>query len=55
LTLNPSLHAYLVLARGSVTVNGTALGARDGAAITGETTLTFTGVEEAEVVLVDAA
>jgi redox-sensitive bicupin YhaK (pirin superfamily) len=55
LTLNPTRHAYLVLARGSVTVNGTALGARDGAAITGETTLSFTAVEEAEVVLVDAA
>lgn len=55
LPLDPARHAYLVLARGAVTVNGTALGERDGAAVTGEAELTFTGVEDAEVVLVDAA
>jgi redox-sensitive bicupin YhaK (pirin superfamily) len=55
LTLNPSRHAYLVLAKGAVTINGTALNGRDGAAITGETTLDITGVEDAEIVLVDAA
>lgn len=55
LTLNPSRHAYLVLAKGSVTINGTALNGRDGAAITGETTLDIAGVEDAEIVLVDAA
>lgn len=55
LTLNPSRHAYLVLAKGAVTINGTALNGRDGAAITGETTLDIAGVEDAEIVLVDAA
>jgi redox-sensitive bicupin YhaK (pirin superfamily) len=55
LPLDPSRHAYLVLAKGSVTVNGTTLKARDGAAITGESVITVVGAEDAEVVLVDAA
>ena len=55
LQLDPGRHAYLVLAKGSVTVNGTTLKARDGAAITGESALSIIGVENAEVVLVDAA
>ncbi|MFC3070892.1 pirin family protein [Phenylobacterium soli] len=48
-------HAYLVPAVGAVEVNGVRLDARDGAAITGETGLTVTALEDAEVVLVDAA
>ena len=48
-------HPYLVVARGAVEVNGVRLGTRDGAAITGETALTVTALEDAEVVLVDAA
>jgi hypothetical protein len=53
--LDASRHAYLVSALGSVEVNGVRLDARDGAAITGETALRITALEDAEVVLVDAA
>jgi redox-sensitive bicupin YhaK (pirin superfamily) len=53
--LDPSRHAYLVPAVGSVEVNGVRLDARDGAAITGESRLSITALEDAEVVLVDAA
>lgn len=53
--LSPERHAYLVPATGSVEVNGVRLGARDGAAITGETALSVRALEDAEVVLVDAA
>jgi hypothetical protein len=53
--LDASRHAYLVPASGAVEVNGVRLDARDGAAITGETALTVTALEDAEVVLVDAA
>ena len=44
---------YLVPASGSVTVNGKAVGVRDGAAITGEPNLTITANEPSEVVLVE--
>jgi redox-sensitive bicupin YhaK (pirin superfamily) len=47
--------AYLVPAQGKVEVNGVALAARDGAAIRDEAVLTITAVEDAELVLVDAA
>jgi redox-sensitive bicupin YhaK (pirin superfamily) len=53
--LDPARHAYLVPATGKVTVNGAAVNARDGAAITGETGLRVTALEDSEVVLVDAA
>jgi redox-sensitive bicupin YhaK (pirin superfamily) len=53
--LDPSRHAYLVPAVGSVDVNGIQLAARDGAAITGETTLTIRALADAELVMVDAA
>ena len=53
--IGASRHAYLVPAKGSVTVNGLHLGERDGAAITGETSLRVTAVEDSELVLVDAA
>ncbi len=53
--LAPGRHAYLVAAAGSVEVNGVRLDTRDGAAITGETGLRVTALEDAEVVLVDAA
>ena len=52
---SPDRHLYLVPAVGSVEVNGVRLDARDGAAITGEATLTLTALEDTEVVLVDAA
>jgi hypothetical protein len=47
--------AYLVPASGAVSVNGVAVGTRDGAAITGETELAITATEDAELVLVDVA
>jgi redox-sensitive bicupin YhaK (pirin superfamily) len=53
--LSPERHAYLVPAAGAVEVNGVRLDARDGAAITGETALSVRALEDAEVVLVDAA
>jgi redox-sensitive bicupin YhaK (pirin superfamily) len=53
--LGPDRHAYLVSAAGSVEVNGVRLDPRDGAAITGEASLKITALNDAEVVLVDAA
>ncbi len=53
--LDAQRHAYLVPAKGRVEVNGVTLEARDGAAITGETSLTITALEDSELVLVDAA
>jgi redox-sensitive bicupin YhaK (pirin superfamily) len=53
--LAPDRHAYLVSAAGSVEVNGVRLDPRDGAAITGEASLKITALNDAEVVLVDAA
>ena len=53
--LGPDRHAYLVSAQGSVEVNGVRLDPRDGAAITGEASLKITAINDAEVVLVDAA
>ncbi|MGN6376544.1 MAG: pirin family protein [Sphingomonas sp.] len=55
LPLEPTHHAYLVPATGAIEVNGVRILARDGAAITGETLLTITAIEDAEIVLVDAA
>jgi redox-sensitive bicupin YhaK (pirin superfamily) len=50
-----SHHLYLVPAAGSVEVNGVRVNARDGAAIRDEDRLTITALEDAELVLVDAA
>ena len=47
--------AYLVPAKGAVTVNGVALGARDGAGIVDEEVVTITATEDAELVLVEVA
>lgn len=47
-------HAYLVPATGKIEVNGTALNARDGAAIKDEPVLTITALEESEIVMVDS-
>ena len=47
--------AYLVPAKGRVEVNGVGLNPRDGAAIRDETVLRVTAIDDAEVVLVDAA
>ena len=46
-------YGYLVLAAGSVTLNGETLNARDGAAISGGTVIALEAVEDAEIVLVD--
>ena len=46
--------AYLVVAKGKATVNGTPLNERDGAAVQDETTIAIEASEDAEIVLVDA-
>ncbi|CAA7618553.1 pirin family protein [Magnetospirillum sp. UT-4] len=47
--------AYLVTARGTLSVNGLDLGPRDGVAVEGETELTIAAGEDAEFVLVETA
>ena len=54
-SLAPGRVAYLVPARGSVTVNGVRLNPRDGAAIRDETELRIEAEDEAELVRVEAA
>ena len=51
--VKPGRYGYLVLAAGSVDLNGEVLNARDGAAITGAANLTLKGLEDAEIVFVD--
>ena len=46
---------YLVPSTGAVTVNGVAVGTRDGAAITGEEAVEIIATEDADLVLVDVA
>ena len=53
--LGAGRHAYLVPATGAVEVNGVRLAARDGAAIRDEAVLQVKALEDAEVLLVDAA
>jgi redox-sensitive bicupin YhaK (pirin superfamily) len=48
-------HGYLVPAVGSVEINGERIGHRDGAAITDVAVIKVTALEDAEIVLVDAA
>jgi hypothetical protein len=55
LELDPSRHAYLVPATGAVEVGGVRIEARDGAAITDLATVEIVGLEDAEIVVVDAA
>jgi redox-sensitive bicupin YhaK (pirin superfamily) len=52
--ITPSRFAYLVPAKGAVSVNGVRIDERDGAAITGETAIHVTALNDAELVLVDA-
>lgn len=53
--LRPGRHAYLVPARGAVSVNGLRIDERDGAAIRDEPTLRLASLDgEAELVLVDS-
>jgi len=51
--LQPERHAYVQVARGSVTLNGKALDEGDGAAVSAEKSLELTGVKDAEVLLFD--
>ena len=53
--LGAGRHAYLVPAVGTVEVNGVKINTRDGAAIKDEETIRITALEDAEIVLVDAA
>ena len=53
--LGAERHGYLVPASGTVEVNGVRLEARDGAAIANEAVLKVTAIDDAELVLVDAA
>jgi redox-sensitive bicupin YhaK (pirin superfamily) len=55
LEVDPARHIYLVPARGTVEVEGVRLNARDGAAITDVRTVEIRAIEDAEIVLVDAA
>lgn len=48
-------HLYLVSAKGTIEVNGLRAEARDGVAIQGEASLRITAIEDAEIILVDAA
>jgi len=52
-TLRPGRHAWLQVARGHCTLNGTPLEAGDGAAVSGETSLQLAGARDAEVLLFD--
>jgi redox-sensitive bicupin YhaK (pirin superfamily) len=47
-------HAYLVPAVGKVEVNGVVANSRDGVALTNETVMTVTAIDDSEVVLVDS-
>ena len=53
--LGAERHAYLVPATGKIEINGVAANARDGIAISDTDTLTVTALEDAELVMVDAA
>lgn len=51
--LRPGRHAWIQVARGTVTVNGAELNAGDGAAISGDAQLEMTALEHAECLLFD--
>jgi redox-sensitive bicupin YhaK (pirin superfamily) len=53
--LRPGRHAYLVPARGALSVNGVRIDARDGAAVKDERQLTLVALDDSELVLVDCA
>ena len=53
--LAPGRHAWVHVARGSATLNGKALSAGDGAAVSDEPALEIAGVTEAEVLVFDLA
>jgi redox-sensitive bicupin YhaK (pirin superfamily) len=51
--LAPGRHAWIQVARGSLTVNGERLGRSDGAAVSAETAVTLVGEQDAEALLFD--
>lgn len=51
--LKPGRHAWVQVARGAVAVNGQNLEQGDGAAISGEETISVTGTEQSEILLFD--
>ena len=51
--LAPGRRAYLVSARGGLTVNGQVVEPRDGVAISAETSLELRAIDEAEILLLD--
>ena len=51
---DPARHQYLVAPLGRIRVNGQEAEPRDGIALTGESEITLTALEDAEVVMVDA-
>jgi quercetin 2,3-dioxygenase len=55
LRLRPARHAWIHVARGAVSVNGTVLGEGDGGAVSGEDRLSFLGRQAAEVLVFDLA
>ena len=54
-TLAPGRHAWVHVARGAVRVNGSTLGAGDGAAVSDEAALEIAGAASAEVLIFDLA
>jgi redox-sensitive bicupin YhaK (pirin superfamily) len=55
LALRRGRHAWIHVARGSLSVNGQALGEGDGASVDGESALSFRGETDAEVLVFDLA
>jgi hypothetical protein len=55
LRLVPDRHAWVHVARGAVSVNGTPLGEGDGVSVSGEDRLRFVGRDPAEVLVFDLA
>lgn len=55
LALAPGRHAWVQVARGSVALNGEALGAGDGAALSDVDALQLEGIDDAEVLVFDLA
>ena len=53
LSLAPGRHAWVHVARGSASLNGTSLGEGDGAGVSGEETLRFLSGDAAEVLVFD--
>jgi redox-sensitive bicupin YhaK (pirin superfamily) len=55
LRLGPGRHAWVHVARGTASVQGTELGEGDGAAVSSEETLSLVGGKDAEVLVFDLA